>query len=42
MIDVDLRSLQSIELGQFALCGRDSDSSCSLLMRSNNEMIRHD
>ena len=38
MIIIDLPSLQSITLGQYALEGRDDDS-CSLTMRSNNEMI---
>ena len=41
MIVIDLPSLQSITLGGHALCGRN-DSSCSLIMRSNNEMIRND
>ena len=41
MIEIDLPSLQSITLGQGALYGRD-DSSCSLIMRSNNEMIRNE
>ena len=38
MIDVDLPSLQSIQLGYYALFGSYADS-CSLIMRSNNEMI---
>ena len=38
MIAIDLPSLQSITLGEYALCGRD-DYSCSLTMRSNLEMI---
>ena len=38
MICIDLPSLQSITLGEYALHGRDNDS-CSLIMRSNNEMI---
>ena len=42
MIDVDLPSLQKIELSYWTLVGRDDDSSCSLTMRSNNEMIRTD
>ena len=42
MIDVDLPSLQSITLGQHALCGNNDDSSCSLIMRSMNEMIQND
>ena len=37
MIVIDLPSLQSIQLGQGALEGRD-DESCSLIMRSNNEI----
>ena len=41
MIDVDLPSLQSIQLGFDVLCGRDDDS-CSLIMRSNNELIGYD
>ena len=40
MISIDLLSLQSITLGNKALCGRDDNDSCSLIMRSNNEMIR--
>ena len=39
MIDVDLPSLQSIQLGERALNGNRDDESCSLTMRSNNEMI---
>ena len=39
MIVIDLPSLQSITLGQWALQGRYDDDSCSLIMRSNNEMI---
>ena len=39
MIWIDLPSLQSITLGKSALCGRLVDDSCSLTMRSNNEMI---
>ena len=41
MIDVDLPSLQKIELSYWTLVGRD-DSSCSLTMRSTDEMIRTD
>ena len=41
MIVIDLPSLQSITLGSSALYGRDDDS-CSLRMRSTNEMIRND
>ena len=42
MIWIDLPSLQSITLGKYALCGRRSDYSCSLIMRSTNEMIRNE
>ena len=42
MIDVDLPSLQSIQLGRYALYGRDEDDSSSLVMRSNNELIGYD
>ena len=38
MIVIDLPSLQSITLGNNAHYG-SYDSSCSLTMRSNNEMI---
>ena len=41
MIWIDLPSLQSITLGGYALYGRN-DSFCSLIMQSNNEMIRND
>ena len=41
MIVIDLPSLQSITLDYAALYGRD-DSSCSLTMRSTNEMIEND
>ena len=37
MIVIDLPSLQSIQLGGYALWGRD-DESCSLIMRSMNEI----
>ena len=40
IIDVDLPSLQSIQLGLSALYGR-SDESCSLTMRGNNKLIRY-
>ena len=40
MIVIDLPSLQSITLGACALNG-NRDDSCSLTMRSNNEMIRN-
>ena len=39
MIDVDLPSLQSIQLGEHALEGRKNEILCSLIMRSNNELI---
>ena len=42
MIEIDLPSLQSIHLGDNVLAGNYYDSSCSLVMRSNNEMIRND
>ena len=42
MIWIDLPSLQSITLGRGALEGSNDDSSCSLIMRSNNEMIRNE
>ena len=42
MIDIDLPSLQSITLGYDALEGRDYDDSCSLTLRSNNELIGYD
>ena len=42
MIWIDLPSLKSITLGEWALWGRKDDSSSSLIMRSNNEMIRND
>ena len=38
MIVIDLPSLQSIQLGYFALGGRRDDESCSLTMRSMNEI----
>ena len=41
MISIDLPSLQSITLGWGALWGKDIVS-CSLIMRSNNEMIQND
>ena len=41
MIDVDLPSLQSIQLGDEALQGRSVDVS-SLTLRSNNELIGYD
>ena len=39
MIVIDLPSLQSIRLGGWALEGSNDDESCSLIMRSTNEMI---
>ena len=39
MIEIDLPSLQSITLGEYALAGRKDDDSCLLRMRSTNEMI---
>ena len=41
MINVDLPSLQSIQLGSNALWGKEKDS-CSLTMRSMNELNRYD
>ena len=41
MIVIDLPSLQSITLGSHALEG-SYDDSCSLIMRSINDMIRND
>ena len=38
MILIDLPSLQSIQLGGYALQGRIDDDSCSLVMRSMNEI----
>ena len=37
MIVIDLPSLQSIQLGEWALRGRNNES-CSLIMRSMNEI----
>ena len=42
LISIDLPSLQSITLGYDALRGRRDDSSCSLTMRSKNEMNGND
>ena len=42
MIDIDLPSLQSIHLGECALLGKYWDDSCSLIMRSNIELIGYD
>ena len=41
LIDVDLPSLESIQLSYCALDGRYDDK-CSLVMQSMNEMIRYD
>ena len=38
MIAIDLPSLQSITLYKGALRGREDDESCSLIMRSMNEI----
>ena len=38
MIDVDLPSLQSIQLGKWTFGGRDNSESCSLTMQSIHEM----
>ena len=43
MIDIDLPSLQSIQLGYGTLHGREKDNgSSSLTLRSNNELIGYD
>ena len=42
MIDIDLPSLQSITLGEYALYGKRDDDSPSLTLRSNNELIGYD
>ena len=42
MIDVDLPSLQSIQLDAAALRGKSWDDSSSLTLRSNYEMIGYD
>ena len=39
MINIDLPSLRFINLGYYSLCGREIDSSCSLVMRSMNEIM---
>ena len=41
MTDVDLPSLQSIQLGEWALEGKMNESS-SLTLRSNNELYEND
>ena len=41
MFSIDLPSLKQLELDFGALCGEYSDS-CSLIMRSNIEMIRNE
>ena len=38
MIVIDLPSLQSIKLGQYALEGRFNDKPCSLTVQSMNEI----
>ena len=38
MIIIDLPKLQSIQLGEWALRGKYDDESCSLIMRSMNEI----
>ena len=38
MIRIDLPKLESIQLSYYALAGRDDDDSCSLIMRSMNEI----
>ena len=42
MIDIDLPSLQSIQLDHGVLAGKYDDGSCSLTMRSNIEIIQYD
>ena len=42
MIDVDLPSLQSIQLGWGTFVGRRNDESRFLTLRSNNELIGYD
>ena len=42
MIVIDLPSLQSITLGQYALEGRYDDSSCSLTLRGAIDVIRNE
>ena len=39
MIEIDLPSLQSIQLGRSALCGNRFDVSCSLIMRSKKKHL---
>ena len=41
MIEIDLPSLESIQLGYCTLCGKE-DITCSLIMRSRIELIRDD
>ena len=38
MILIDLPSLQSIQLGECALCGIEDELECSLIRRSTNEI----
>ena len=42
MIWIDLPSLQSITLGQYALEGREYDDSCSLILRGMIDVNRDD
>ena len=43
IMNLDFPSLRSIQLGTNALAGiGNEDDSCSLIMRSNNEMIQND
>ena len=42
IIEIDLPSLQKIKLGYYALGGKYNDISCSLIMRSNNEITGND
>ena len=42
MIDIDLPSLQSIQLGNQTLGGRLYNGTTTLTLRSNNELIGYD
>ena len=42
MIGLDFPSLQSITLSEYTLAGKWDDDTCSLVMRSNNEMYRNE
>ena len=42
MIGIDLPKLQTFQLSNGALCGIRTDNSCSLTMRSMNEVMRND